>query len=257
MSNQNGNSQQLENLPRHVAIIMDGNGRWAKRRLLPRVEGHRAGAKTVRTVVEESRRLGIRYLTLFAFSTENWSRPTEEVGALMRLLNQYLDSELELLLKNGIRLRAIGDLSRLNPQIRETVLEKIDRTKDLDGMELILALSYGGRDEIVNAARLMAMAVKNGELEISQFNEQLFSRYLYAPDIPDPDLLIRTSDENRISNFLLWELAYTEIVVSKELWPDFNKQEYQRCLAEYGKRERRYGLTKEQMEERRAVVGEQ
>jgi undecaprenyl diphosphate synthase len=232
----------------HVAIIMDGNGRWAKGRLLPRIEGHRAGAKTVRMVVEESRRLGVRYLTLFTFSTENWRRPVSEVGALMQLFAQYLESELDLLLKNGIRLRSIGDRSRL-PEPVQNLLSKTEKaTEKNTGMDLILALSYGGREEIASAARRIAEEVKAGSLSAEQINEDTFRNYLYAPDVPDVDLLVRTSDEFRISNFLLWQLAYSEMVVTPVAWPEFGKDEFLRCIEEYGTRVRRFGLTDEQRE---------
>ncbi len=233
-------------IPRHIAIIMDGNGRWAKKRFMPRVEGHRNGAKTVRMVVEECRKLGVRHLTLFAFSTENWRRPEEEVGGLMRLFVQHLESELELLLKNGIRLRAMGDRSRLPLAVRELLERNEERTKDLTGMDLILAVSYGGRDELVQAFRKLGAAVKAGELDPETVSEDLVSQSLYLPDVPDPDLLIRTSDETRISNFLLWQLAYAEIVVSPELWPDFSRDEFYRCLHVFAGRNRRFGLTQEQ-----------
>ncbi len=236
-------------LPRHVAVIMDGNGRWAKKRFLPRIEGHRAGAKTVRMIVEESRRLGIRYLTLFAFSTENWQRPRDEVSSLMRLFAQYLDSELELMLKNDIRLRAIGDLSRLPWEVQESLQRNFERTKDAKAMDLILAVSYGGREELVAAARKISEAVQRGELRSQDISEQTITSQLYAPDVPDPDLLIRTSDENRISNFLLWQLAYSEIVVTPVLWPEFNREEYLRCLQEFAGRTRRFGLTDDQLQE--------
>ncbi|MBX7136731.1 MAG: di-trans,poly-cis-decaprenylcistransferase [Oligoflexia bacterium] len=236
-------------VPRHVAIIMDGNGRWARARHLPRVEGHRRGAKTVRMVVEESRRLGIRYLTLFAFSTENWNRPPTEVAALMQLFKRYLESEMDLLLKNQIRLRAIGDLARLPQDVQESLAQCQAATADQRGMDLILAVSYGGREEIASAARRLAHAVQKGELDPSQIDINLFSGQLYGPDIPDPDLLIRTSDECRISNFLLWQLAYAEIVVSPVFWPEFSKDEYLRCLERFSSRIRRFGLTDEQLAE--------
>lgn len=239
-------SPALKTVPRHIAIIMDGNGRWAKKRFMPRVEGHRNGAKTVRMVVEECRKLGVKHLTLFAFSTENWRRPEEEVGGLMRLFVQHLESELELLLKNGIRLRAMGDRSRLPVAVRELLERNEERTKDLTGMDLILAVSYGGRDELVQAFRKLGKAVKAGELDPESVTEELVSRSLYLPDVPDPDLLIRTSDETRISNFLLWQLAYAEIVVSPELWPDFSRDEFYRCLHVFAGRNRRFGLTQEQ-----------
>jgi undecaprenyl diphosphate synthase len=235
-------------VPRHVAIIMDGNGRWAKRRFLPRIEGHRNGAKSVRMLVEECRRLGIRYLTLFAFSTENWRRPQDEVGGLMSLFVQHLESELELLLKNGIRLRAMGDTSRLPAAVREMLRRNEERTKDMTGMDLILAVSYGGRDELVQAARKMAVAAKAGQLDPASITEESFAQHLYLPDVPDPDLMIRTSDETRISNFLLWQLAYAEIVVSPVLWPDFSRDEFHRCLDVFAGRNRRFGLTQEQLQ---------
>jgi undecaprenyl diphosphate synthase len=215
---------------------------------MPRIEGHRAGAKTVRTIVEESRRLGIRYLTLFAFSTENWNRPAEEVSTLMKLFYSHLASELELMLKNDIRLRAIGDLSRLPNTVQQELLRVAEATSQNRGMDLILAVSYGSRTEILHAAKQLAVAVKSGKItDLEKVSEKDFANYLYTAEIPDPDLLIRTSNENRISNFLLWQLAYTEIVVSPLLWPEFSVAEYHRCLQEYAKRERRYGLTDEQI----------
>lgn len=234
-------------LPRHVAIIMDGNGRWAKKRFLPRLEGHRNGAKTVRMVVEEARRLGIRHLTLFAFSTENWRRPEEEVGGLMHLFVQHLESELELLLKNDIRLRAMGNLTRLPKAVRELLQRNEQRTRHLTGMDLILAVSYGGRDELVQGFRKLGKAIQAGELDPEAITEEVVSGSLYLPDVPDPDLLIRTSDETRISNFLLWQLAYAEIVVSSQLWPDFSRDELYRCLHVFAGRNRRFGLTQDQV----------
>lgn len=235
-------------LPRHLAVIMDGNGRWAKRRFLPRIEGHRQGAKTVRMIVEECRRLGVRYLTLFAFSTENWRRPEEEVGGLMHLFVQHLEAELDLLLKNDIRLRAMGDMSRLPSKVRELLQRNEERTKNLTGMDLILAVSYGGRDELVQAVRKLGRAIQAGEVAPESITEESISRSLYLPDVPDPDLLIRTSDESRISNFLLWQLAYAEIVVSKALWPEFSRDEFYRCLHDFAGRNRRFGLTQEQIQ---------
>jgi undecaprenyl diphosphate synthase len=243
-----GEVQVPKVLPRHVAIIMDGNGRWAKRRFLPRIEGHRNGAKTVRMIVEECRKLGIRYLTLFAFSTENWKRPEQEVGGLMHLFVQHLESELDLLLKNGVRLRAMGNLDRLPPAVRELLQRNEAKTAHLAGMDLILAVSYGGRDEIVHAARKIAQQVKDGIIEIDQITEETISHNLFLDGVPDPDLLIRTSDENRISNFLLWQLAYAEIVVSPLLWPEFSRDEFIRCLQQFAGRSRRFGLTQEQIE---------
>jgi undecaprenyl diphosphate synthase len=235
-------------LPRHVAIIMDGNGRWARSRRMPRLEGHRAGAKSVRAVVEECRRLGVRHLTLFTFSTENWQRPADEVSGLMKLLQRYLESELALLLENGIRLRAMGDLSRLSPVVRQTLEQAMESTASHSEMDLVLAISYGGRQEIVDAARRMMQDMAAGKLSPEAITEQRFGDYLYLPDVPSPELLIRTSDEHRISNFMLWQLAYTEIVVSPVLWPDFGVEEFHRCLADFRARERRFGLTQEQIQ---------
>ncbi len=236
-----------QNVPRHVAIIMDGNGRWARRRFLPRVEGHRNGAKTVRMVVEESRRLGIRYLTLFAFSTENWRRPEDEVSGLMSLFVHHLEKELDLLLQNGVRLRSMGDTSRLPPSVRDLLRRNEEKTAHLDGMDLILALSYGGRMELIHAAQKVCRAVQNGELSAEQIDERCISEALYLPDVPDPDLLIRSSGEMRISNFMLWQLAYSEIVVSEMLWPDFSRDEYHRCLQSFAGRSRRFGMTGDQV----------
>ena len=236
-------------VPRHLAIIMDGNGRWAKQRWLPRFEGHRAGVKTVRLIVEECRRLGIKYRTLFSFSTENWGRPAEEVSGLMGLFRSCLQSELRDLIANGVRLRAIGDRARLPAPVREALEQAEEVSKHADGMQLILALSYGGRDEIVRAVRRLSGQVASGALRAEEISEDLIASALDTSDIPDPDLLIRTSDELRISNFLLWQLAYAEIVVTPVLWPDFSPQELHRCLRDYAARERRFGKTGEQVQE--------
>ena len=238
-------------IPAHVAVIMDGNGRWARRQGLPRIEGHRAGARTVRMVVEQARRRGIKFLTLFAFSTENWQRPPDEVSLLMKLFIQYLEGELEELLKNGIRLRAMGDLRRLPGPVRELLERNIARTQHLQGLNLVLAVSYGGRDEIVRATAKLAEAARSGKLNPQQLTEENFREFLDAPDIPDPDLLIRTSDEMRISNFLLWQLAYSEIVVTPKLWPEFGEEEFSRCLEEYARRTRRFGKTDDQLRSHR------
>lgn len=247
MSSKNGPSEQLSALPRHVAVIMDGNGRWAKRRFMPRIEGHRNGAKSVRMIVEESRKLGIRYLTLYAFSTENWNRPRDEVSGLMKIFEQFLESELSTLADNGVRLRAMGDHSKLPDRIRSLVKRNEERTAHLQELDLILAVSYGAREEIVSAARRIAFAARDGALNPESINDDFFRSMMYLPDVPDPDLLIRTSDEFRISNFLLWQLAYSEIVVSPVMWPDFDRAEYIRCLREFAGRSRRFGLTEEQL----------
>ncbi len=250
-----GNPEGAENgiqypgsIPQHVAIIMDGNGRWATQRGTSRIEGHRAGAKNVRMVVEQSRKAGVKFLTLYAFSTENWSRPHEEVLALMKLFRRYLRSELKELLQNGIRLRAMGDLARLPDYVREALLEAEQQSANQSEMQLILAVSYGGRDEIVRATRLLAEQVEQGKLKPADIDQQLFRSQLFLPDVPDPDLIIRTSKEIRVSNFLIWQLAYSELLFSDYYWPDFTSEEYQRCLAEYSSRKRRFGLTAEQLE---------
>lgn len=239
---------QHVSFPQHIAIIMDGNGRWAQERSLPRLEGHRAGAKSVRKVVEECRRLGIRYLTLFCFSTENWQREEEEVSGLMQLFAHYLKTELSNLLENNIRLRAIGDIGRLPAAVQEALAEVISKTEHNTGLDFILAISYGGREEILAAAKTVVSKVQSGEIALEQVTSQLFASCLWTSNLPDPDLLIRTSGEMRVSNFLLWQLAYAEIVVTPEYWPDFDQDSLKRCLSEYGRRERRFGLTGEQVE---------
>jgi undecaprenyl diphosphate synthase len=228
-------------LPKHVAIIMDGNGRWAKSRGLPRVAGHRAGANSVREVVEAARELGISYLTLYAFSHENWKRPKQEIRALMALLRRFMREELEEMLHYGIGMRVIGRLDMLPPIVRAEIESMIARTKHCDKMTVILALSYGGRMEIVDAARKIAEECKAGKLQPSDVDERLFAQRLYLPECPEPDLLIRTSGECRLSNFLLWQLSYSEIYFVPVLWPDFTKEEFCRAIIEYQKRERRFG----------------
>lgn len=233
--------------PKHVAIIMDGNGRWAKAQGLPRVMGHQAGAKTVRMVVEESVRSGIKYLTLFAFSSENWSRPKEEVDALMELFCQYLQSELKTLNNNGVRFRAMGRIGELPEKVRAMIKDVEERSREGKNLDLCLAVSYGGREEIVDAIKTVSKLVQGGEIDPEKINQQTIREFFYLPDVPDPDLLIRTSNEFRISNFLLWQLAYTEIVVTPKYWPEFSKEDFFQCLKEFGSRERRFGLTGEQV----------
>lgn len=231
-----------KNIPRHVAIIMDGNGRWARERGLPRIEGHRRGAESVRQVVRACGELGIEYLTLYAFSIENWNRPKAEVSALMRLLEFYLKQEIPELDKNNVRLAAIGRIHEL-PQSAQRQLEKsMDVLKKNTGLTLVLALSYGGRAEIVDAMRSIAREVKAGRLDVADMDEKVISRHLYTRSIPDPDLLIRTSGEMRVSNFLLWQISYAEIYVTETLWPDFRKAELLKALEDYSKRHRRFGL---------------
>jgi len=228
-------------LPAHVAIIMDGNGRWAKKRLLNRVKGHEQGSETVRTIVRTSREIGIQYLTLYAFSTENWERPKSEVSALMTLLNRFLKNELQEMLDNGIRLFAIGRLDRLPQPVSTTLKETIELTKNNTGMQLTLSLSYGSRTEILDMVRDIAREACQGKISVELITEDLISSHLYTRNMPDPDLLIRTSGEMRISNFLLWQIAYSEIYITKTLWPDFNKEEYLHILKEYQSRDRRFG----------------
>ncbi len=235
------------NLPRHVAIIMDGNGRWAQERGLPRVEGHRRGAKSVAAVVAISREIGIDYLTLYAFSSENWRRPRLEVNSLMHLLDEYLSGELSEMLEHGIRLKAIGDLSRLPRAVRIHLEQVVRRTSEGRGMTLVLALSYGGRSEIVHMVRQAAEDARVGILDPARIDERYVSDHLYTAGIPDPDLLVRTAGEYRLSNFLLWQTAYTELYVTKKLWPQFRRAEYVKALLAYADRERRYGMTHEQV----------
>jgi undecaprenyl diphosphate synthase len=235
------NLRKRGDLPRHVAIIMDGNGRWAKKRHLPRISGHRAGKEAVRTAVRTGARLGIEVLSLYTFSLENWRRPRAEVTALMQFLRNVLQSEYLELRDNNIRLRAIGRLDMLPRNTRRTLFETIDKLSSNTGMVLNLCLSYGGRAEIVDAAKRLIEAAGRGEIKTDSLDETMFARYLYAPDLPDPDLLIRTSGELRISNFLLWELAYTEIVVMDVLWPDFRENHLIAAIKEYLGRERRFG----------------
>ncbi|MBI3318873.1 MAG: di-trans,poly-cis-decaprenylcistransferase [Candidatus Omnitrophica bacterium] len=220
---------------------MDGNGRWAVSRGLPRVMGHRAGIKSVRAVVEAAREQGISYLTLYAFSVENWKRSPREVDTLMRLLSEYLRRELPNLMKNGIRLNPIGDLKGLPAGVRERLRRVVETTRPNEKMTLNLALNYGGRFEILQAARRVAAEVKAGKMKPSDLDEESFRRFLYTEDQPDPDLLIRTSGEHRISNFLLWQISYAELYLTPTLWPDFGKQDFFNALVEYQRRERRFG----------------
>ena len=236
-----------EKLPNHIAIIMDGNGRWAKKKLLNRISGHIKGVDAVRDVVTACRELGIKILTLYAFSVENWKRPKEEVTALMGLLKEYLIKERETMLKNNIRLCAIGRLQDLPPGVQEVLQETVEQTDHCDGMILNLALSYGGRSEILHALQRIVAEVQKGELAPEAITFQRFSQYLWTQGMPDPDLLIRTSGEFRISNFLLWQIAYTELYVTDTLWPDFDRKELLRAIADYQSRERRFGMTSEQL----------
>ena len=228
---------------RHLAIIMDGNGRWAAARGLPRVLGHRAGAQAVRRVVEASCELGLQVLTLYAFSWENRDRPNEEIHELMSLLDEFLRRETPTLIENRIRLRAVGRLESLPPRVLDRLRRVMERTAQHDRMTLTLALSYGGRQEIVDAARRLAEQVRRGELAPDQSDEACFAGALYAPDLPDPDLVIRTSGEQRISNFLLWQASYCELYVTPTFWPDFGKDDLLQAIADYQTRQRRFGRT--------------
>ena len=231
----------LTKTPQHVAIIMDGNGRWAAGRKLPKIAGHRAGAKSVEAVITAARELGIKALTLYAFSTENWKRPKEEVSALFGLLSEYIDKEAARLNKNNIRVSVIGRTEELPVAVRDKLREVMELTKGNTALRLTLALNYGGRTEIVDAARAIARDVKEGRLDPAAIDEKTFAGYLYTRDLPDPDLMIRTSGEMRISNFLLWQLSYAELYVTKKLWPDFGKEDLKAALDDYRHRQRRYG----------------
>lgn len=237
----------MSRLPKHIAVIMDGNGRWAKTQGKPRVFGHKNGVDAVREVTEICAEIGVQYLTLYAFSTENWSRPAAEVGALMALLVEAVRNELKTLNKNNIRLQAIGDLNKLPPASRKALMEGIEATKNNTRMTLVLALNYSSRWEIVQASRLIAEDVKLGKLDPASIDEEVFSSYLSTRDIPDPELLIRTSGEQRISNYLLWQIAYAELYFTEVFWPDFKKKNLLEAILDYQKRERRFGKTSEQL----------
>jgi undecaprenyl diphosphate synthase len=228
-------------LPAHVAVIMDGNGRWAKQRHLPRIEGHRMGAESVKAVVRAAGELGVRFLTLYAFSVENWNRPKEEVDTLMKYLAQYLKTEGAELNKNNVRLEIIGQIYRLPEAVQDQLRKTIEATARNHGLTLILALSYGGRTEIVEAVRGIAAKAKQGKIEPAEITEQVVAQHLYTHSWPDPDLLIRTSGEMRLSNFLLWQASYAEFVVTPTLWPDFRKAQFIEALEEYARRHRRFG----------------
>jgi undecaprenyl diphosphate synthase len=230
-----------DRLPQHIAVIMDGNGRWAQRRHLPRVAGHRAGVQSARTVIETCARLGIPALTLYAFSMENWRRPKAEIDFLMRLLREYLRRELPTIHQNNIRMLVIGRADQLPDEVREDVERAMEQTAGNTGMVLTVALNYGGRAEIVDAFNRILDRVRNNGLANAQVDEEMISRFLYTAGLPDPDLLIRTSGEMRVSNFLLWQIAYAEIYVTETLWPDFNRAQLYEALLDFQKRERRYG----------------
>ena len=236
-----------ERLPRHIAIIMDGNGRWAKKQGLARMFGHRQGVETVHNITVAATKLGIEYLTLYTFSTENWNRPKEEVDALMNLLVDTIAKETPTLMNNNVRLQTIGDLSRLPEGARQKFLGCIEQTSKNTGLTMVLALSYSARWEITEAMRAAVQQAQAGQLRAEEVNEQLVSSLMATADMPDPDLLIRTSGEYRISNFLLWQLAYSELYFTDRLWPEFDEEEFYKAIVDYQKRERRFGKTSEQI----------
>lgn len=234
------------NMPRHVAIILDGNGRWAKAKGMPRNYGHAQGSKNVERICEEAWRMGIKYLTVYAFSTENWNRPKDEVDALMKLLRNYMKTCLKTAAKNNMKIRVIGDITRLDEDIRSRIEELEESTKDNGGLNFQIAINYGSRDEITRAVRRIAADCRDGRLAAEEIDEQVIDRYLDTHDIPDPDLLIRTSGEQRLSNYLLWQLAYTEFYFTDVPWPDFTKEELLKAVEQYNARDRRYGGVKEE-----------
>ncbi|MCB6607431.1 isoprenyl transferase [[Clostridium] symbiosum] len=243
-TDKNNLEQSDLNIPEHVALILDGNGRWAKKRGLPRTAGHKQGCVTVEQTVEDAARLGIKYLTVYGFSTENWKRSTEEVGALMQLFRYYLKRLLKIAKANNVRVKMIGDRTRFDRDIIQGIDTLERETKDNTGMTFVIAVNYGGRDEITRAVKKMMEDCREGRLEADSVTEQVVASYLDTAGIPDPDLLIRTSGEIRLSNYLLWQLAYSEIIVTDCLWPDFNKEELLKAIAQYNKRDRRFGGVK-------------
>ena len=234
-------------IPKHIAIIMDGNGRWAKKRGLPRVAGHKRGVDTVKDIVEACAEIGVKYLTLYTFSTENWKRPKEEVSTLMRLLLNSLKDRVDELCENDIKLTTIGDTDALPYEVQKQLKADIERTKNNKKMVLNLALSYSGRWEILEAVKKISRAVEKGDIKADEINEQLFSKFLTTKDLPDPDLVIRTSGEFRVSNFLLWQIAYSEFVITEIYWPDFNRHHLYESIRAFQKRERRFGKVSEQI----------
>lgn len=232
---------QQSNKLRHIAIIMDGNGRWAEQNNLPRIDGHRKGADVVIEIVKAAKEINLEYLTLYAFSTENWKRPGFEVTGLMNLLNDFLTKRIDELMENGIKLRTIGNTNQLPDKVQRNLAKAISLTADNKHGTLILALSYGGRGEIVEAARKIARDINEQKITVNKIDETMFASYLYAPDVPEPDLMIRTSGELRISNFLLWQLSYSELYFTETLWPDFNPAEFNKAVTAYYNRKRRFG----------------
>ncbi|WP_346938016.1 isoprenyl transferase [uncultured Clostridium sp.] len=231
----------MEQIPAHIAIIMDGNGRWAKQRKLPRTMGHRAGMKNIKMMVEESSNLGVRYLTLYAFSTENWKRPVEEVGALMDLVVEFINKEFEELHRNNVRLNSIGDISKLPEKSKAAIEDAKYKTRNNTGLTLNIALNYGGRDEIVRGVKEIAKEVLEGKLKVDNIDDKVISDHLYTSGMPDPDIIIRPSGELRISNYLLWQSAYSEFWFSNINWPDFTKEDLRRAISDFQNRDRRFG----------------
>jgi undecaprenyl diphosphate synthase len=229
------------NIPKHVAIILDGNGRWAKKRMMPRNYGHTQGSKNVEKICEDAYKMGIEYLTVYAFSTENWKRPKDEVDALMKLLQTYLETSIKTSTKNNMKVRVIGDKSILNDDIRKSIDNLEEASKNNTGLKFQVAINYGSRDEIIRAIKALSMDIKENKTEIDHIDEETFNKYLDTKDIPDPDLLIRTSGEQRLSNFLLWQSAYTEFYFTDVLWPDFNKKELIKAVEYYSSRTRKFG----------------
>lgn len=234
-------------IPGHIAIIMDGNGRWAKKRGMPRIAGHREGVESVRDIVEASGQLGVQYLTLYAFSTENWKRPQEEVSLLMRLLLKALRDEADRLHKNNVRLRAVGDVTRLPKEVQSELLDGIEKTRENTGLTLVLALSYSGRWDFTEAVKRLAGEIVAGRIRAEEITEELIASHLSTAGIPDPDLMVRTSGEFRVSNFLLWQLAYSEIHITPKFWPDFRRVDLYAAIRDYQSRERRFGMVSEQL----------
>lgn len=243
VSDDSGSEFQLDmnNIPKHVAVIMDGNGRWAKARNLPRSLGHKAGVETIRRVIKEADRLGIKYMTLYAFSTENWKRPKDEVSAIMKLLVQYLMQELNELHENNVVINTLGDISRLPNGCIEQIEKAKEKTKDNTGIVMNVALNYGGRDEIVRGIKLLISDEKEGKININDINEDIINNYLFTAGMPDPDIIIRPSGEQRLSNFLLWQCAYSEFWYSNINWPDFDEKDLRRAIYDYQQRNRRFG----------------
>ena len=234
----------MSNIPEHIAIIMDGNGRWAKERNMPRTYGHKAGVETIREIVKESSKLGVKYLTLYAFSTENWARPKEEVDTLMKLLVQYLRNEFEELNKNNVIINSIGDISKLPKVCYDELNNAYEKTKNNTGLTLNLALNYGGRVEIVNSVKEIAKLVEENKIKVDDIDEKMIEKYLYTSGMPDPDIIIRPSGEQRLSNFLLWQCAYSEFWYSDVKWPDFTKENLIEAIFDYQNRDRRFGKVK-------------